>query len=257
MAPILGSEGIPGDLAELSGSFLAGISSYPIMRARMTLLQCCYDVDRFEDAHYKTLGVRFPEQFKYAVKSRRAEYLAGRVLAHVGLSSLGIKNVHIPSGRNREPIWPKSAIGSITHSYGRCATILSNNSRDRVGVDIERIVDGETLAAVQEVCLSCKERKLLNTQTGYSRLELATLMFSAKETLFKMLYPSVRCHFGYETAMVREIPTSDTISLYLTENLRGGFRSGSTFEIRFSFHCNFVLTWATLGEPNPQPRSIG
>jgi enterobactin synthetase component D len=238
-----------GDAAYLqrrSSAFLTDITRRPLPRAEMVLLQCKYDVARFDIDLYGCLGVCFPEQLQSAVKSRRAEFLAGRALAQAALSILGIEDLHISFGDDRAPIWPFGTIGAISHSHGRCAILVSTYPKARVGIDIERLVEGDARAAILKTCISEDERRVIDRQRNYSVSQLATLIFSAKETLYKMLYPSVCAYFGFHAAAIQGMPIGNSLYLYLTQDLPGGFQAGTAFDIRFEFGLDYVLTWAKL-----------
>jgi enterobactin synthetase component D len=238
--------GLAAELSQKSGAFLTDIVFRPFARADMLMLQCRYHVDRFKDDLFMHLGVYFPDRLRSAVESRRAEYLAGRVLAKATLSCLGMTEVNVSSGNDRAPIWPIGAIGTISHSHGRCAVLASTDQNVRVGIDVERLAEGDARAAILNTCVSKEERRLINGQKAYSLSQVVTLVFSAKETLYKMLYPMVRAYFGFEAATIREEPTGTSLGLYLTQDLQGGLRSGSAFDIQFEFGADYVLTWASV-----------
>ncbi|MEO9971881.1 MAG: 4'-phosphopantetheinyl transferase superfamily protein [Hyphomonadaceae bacterium] len=112
------------------------------------------------------------------------------------------------------------------------------------GVDIETVPSGDALSSIMEYCLDADERALILGTERRSVPQLAGLVFSAKETLFKLLYPRVGRYFGFDTAKIRELPTSTTLRLYLTSNLGGPLETGKCFEIRIGSGPNHVLTWA-------------
>lgn len=126
-----------------------------------------------------------------AVDKRRAEFLAGRLAALDALRSLGVDQ---RPGRNDDgsPRWPAAVVGSITHGARRalCAVGLSAELRG-VGIDAEHLM---TPALKQELkARICHDAELAlgRESLGLPEHELVSLAFSAKESLYKCLYPMV------------------------------------------------------------------
>ena len=94
--------------------------------------------------------------------------------------------------------------------------------------------------------LTDHERAILGKQDP----ELVTALFSAKETLFKALYPSVGRFFGFEAATLSEPPKASSLTLRLTEPLGANLPAGRCFDIRVQFATDHVLTWL-INRPAP------
>jgi 4'-phosphopantetheinyl transferase EntD len=118
-----------------------------------------------------------------AVAKRKREYSTGRWLARTALSYRGQASEHLLSGEAREPLWPEGIVGSITHTDSHAAVAIARRD-DYIGLGI----DMEHVGAVDQKLLP----KLL---TGAERANLGgvdpTLIFSAKEASYKLLYPLV------------------------------------------------------------------
>src|SRR3954466_8638481 len=70
----------------------------------------------------------FPEELPLiasAVEKRRLEFGRGRQCARAALRRLGVPDGPLPSGSQREPLWPAAAIGSITHTEGLCVAAVA------------------------------------------------------------------------------------------------------------------------------------
>lgn len=118
-----------------------------------------------------------------AIVKRRAEYVAGRVLACTALARLGIAAQDIGVGANRAPLWPPAAVGSISHTLGQVAVAVALRADyGSLGLDIELIggLHNVPLAGLFSVA----------EQSRFHALDL-TLIFSAKEALYKLLNPLV------------------------------------------------------------------
>ncbi|MEX0276197.1 MAG: 4'-phosphopantetheinyl transferase [Ruegeria sp.] len=210
-----------------------------------------YETGRFHEDLFSVLGVNQPERLAKAVVKRRAEFLAGRSLAQAALTVLGKVPEPVSIGPNREPVWPKGIVGSITHSKGRCAVCLSDRIELLIGLDIEDVAGGPALDSIFHVALSSDEADLIRQQSVMPQETLATLVFSAKETLFKALFPAVGRFFGFDYAELKSAPSDTTLRLGLTKSLTPELSKGHSFDIGFSVNGGAVLTRLVL----PDPRS--
>lgn len=137
-----------------------------------------------------------------AVDKRRLEFTAGRVCARRALRRLGLPEVAIPRGAEREPVWPPGVVGSITHTAGFCAAALARDADvASVGLDAEPAAPlSESL--YRRVCRP-EELSFLEGIEGEARGVLARVVFSAKETLYKAQFPLTRSFLGFLEARVR------------------------------------------------------
>jgi len=62
-----------------------------------------------------------------AVEHRRLEFATGRWLAREGLRHFGLPDAPIPMQRLRNPLWPTSILGAISHDGALCAAALFHN----------------------------------------------------------------------------------------------------------------------------------
>lgn len=124
-----------------------------------------------------------------AVAKRRAEFLAGRLAAREALRMLGFDAV---PGRNDDgsPRWPAGVTGSISHGAGRafCAVARARDVRS-LGIDVERLMGPEAKAELRARICSDDECRSLSDGLGCPEHHLVTFAFSAKESLYKCLYP--------------------------------------------------------------------
>src|ERR1051326_943715 len=64
----------------------------------------------------------------HCAEKRIQDFAAGRSCAHRALSELGILDFSLLSGTQREPLWPASVVGSITHTTGYAAAVVARQS---------------------------------------------------------------------------------------------------------------------------------
>ena len=88
------------------------------------------------------------------------------------------------------PLWQQGTVGSISHSKKLAAAILLHEKQG-VGIDIEN--KGRLTSKVIRRVATEKERETLAKIPSFDW----TLVFSAKESIFKAINPLVRSYFGF------------------------------------------------------------
>lgn len=206
-------------------------------------IEARYDLQALKPFLFEVLKIPRPPSLTLAVPSRQSEFLAGRLLTRAALQILGSSDTIVGIGDNRAPEWPAGYSGSISHSGGHCICVVTAEANTYVGVDLERIASGRSLEAILNLALNPVEREALANQDAFSEGVLATLIFSAKETLFKALYPSVHCYFDFDAAALVQVPELDTLVLALTRALHPTLPAGRTFLIHYALAKDHVRTW--------------
>ncbi len=117
------------------------------------------------------------------VEGRMLEFRHGRYCAHAVLAMLGVREVAVPRGSNREPLWPQDIVGSISHSGKAAAAVaISDKYLAGIGLDIESSGPlSENLISM--ICLP-------EESVGNNGLH-AKLLFSIKEAIYKCVFPTV------------------------------------------------------------------
>ena len=140
-----------------------------------------------------------PLEAKYACgrfmrPRREAEFRAGRACARQALAQFGYRNWALIPAPTREPIWPQGIVGSITHADGYCAAVVARACGCAgLGIDVETI--GRINDAVAPLICSAEELALFDDGLSGSRRALLALLFSAKESVFKAIFPGERVVF--------------------------------------------------------------
>jgi len=134
---------------------------------------------------------------------RRAEFSLGRYCARRALS--GFKLESEPILRNpatKEPCWPESIKGSITHSEGLAAAAVGmEKDISGVGIDVENLSRGVNFNIRRHVCVEA-ERKYLESLSPEQANRDLRIIFSAKESIFKCLFPISRTYLYFQDATV-------------------------------------------------------
>lgn len=183
-----------------------------------------YAVDAFDQAGFEEHGIACPESLSRAVPKRQAEFLAGRVIAHRALRLLGIEAAEIGRGACGEPLWPEGIRGSITHSKGFAAVWLTTENW-YPGIDAEHMPQASAIEAIRSGVLTDSER----TRPLSDRDHVA--VFSAKEALFKALFPVVGKRFGFGAAESQSSIADNHLRLKLTRDLANGLDAGTAFDV--------------------------
>ena len=133
-----------------------------------------------------------------AVANRRAEFATARWCARMALGELGLTPAAILSGPQREPLWPKGIVGSITHCRGYHAAAVARATQVRsLGIDAEP--DEPLPAGTLEMISLPAERAQLSAPWG---LHLDRLLFSAKEAVYKTWFPLTGRWLGFADAVI-------------------------------------------------------
>lgn len=134
----------------------------------------------------------FPSEAAYAesvVHARALEFATGRKVARAALGRIGVADCEIPR-RGRVPVWPPSAVGSIAHTQTLAAAIVGAATvHDGLGIDME--ARNAVSPRVAERVLTAAERDWLPAA------EWRTMLFSAKEALYKAINPLTGEFLGF------------------------------------------------------------
>ncbi|RUW54086.1 4'-phosphopantetheinyl transferase superfamily protein [Mesorhizobium sp. M1A.F.Ca.ET.072.01.1.1] len=205
-----------------------------------------FDLESYTEDLFDELAIETPVSLSRALPIRRAEFLAGRAIARAALHMLGQPAPQIPIGPDRAPLWPPGSAGSISHARGHCACFAIADGTCQAGVDVEATASGHALEALLSTTVDDDERALIARQSALSPDCLVTLLFSAKETLFKALYPTARHFFGFDCAQLRAVPRDGRLRLHLTRTLCQELPKGERFDVSFEITAGHVLTWLAV-----------
>lgn len=200
-----------------------------------------FETSYYSDALFNQLSIPFPQMLKSAVIKRQADYLAGRYAASQLLKEAGC-DVAVSMGNDRAPVWPAGWWGSISHTEKWAIAILAPyRSNINLGVDIETLRP-RVMREIATTFTTASERELIATSS--LPFENALLIaFSAKESLFKALYPQVQHIFGFEAARLCEISTSQNrFTLELTRPLAPSLHTGYRTNCYYLMNEDRVIT---------------
>ncbi len=195
-----------------------------------------------------------PSRVAGAAPSRRAGYLAGRWCAHQALlvSAPHVAHMSIGTGEFREPLWPTGIVGSISHTAGYALAAAAPLGAVRaIGLDVERWLDEDAPARIGADLAGEGELEALVARTAWPAERVLTVLFSAKETIYKCLFPDVRAYFGFETAWVESVEPRDEAAGRFVARLTGplgpALPAGLMLHGRFACRDDVVVTALVRG----------
>jgi enterobactin synthetase component D / holo-[acyl-carrier protein] synthase len=147
--------------------------------------------------------VEIPAELCEAAPKRQLHFRAGRYCALRALAMLGGPiPTHLPRTAGGAPLWPVGVTGSITHTDDFVSAAVARTSQvAALGIDTERIMSPDRAARVSSAIAWPSELAHVRA-IGCDRLEALTLVFSAKEAIFKCLYGSTGRIFDYRDVRV-------------------------------------------------------
>jgi 4'-phosphopantetheinyl transferase EntD len=144
-----------------------------------------------------------------AVQTRRRDFAAGRNCARRALRDLGLPTAAVPAAADRAPVWPAGVVGSITHTAGYCAAAAAHTTDIRsVGMDAEQ--HREINPGVRRLVLLPEEEAACARLP--SDISWPVVLFSAKETIYKVWYPVVRSWLDFHDARLDLNPDAGTFT---------------------------------------------
>jgi len=187
---------------------------------------------------------RVPDTIRRSKTKRKAEFLAGRLSASYHLFKRFGINESVGIHEDRSPIWPLEILGSISHTNDKAICLLSAvKDSTLLGVDIENIMSIETVNDIKGLVVFSEEEKEF-ISSGFNLIELTSLLFSAKESLFKALYPKVKSFFDFSSANAIRVNSIDKIiTLELTVDLCSEYIKGDLFICHYSMNSRHVITY--------------
>lgn len=195
-------------------------------------------------------GVELPASLQGAVRKRQVEFLAGRYCAREALQACAPEcaGAAIEVGPKREPVWPPAIVGAITHVQRLASVAVARRADTRgLGLDIELPMDNERARELLESIAAADEVAHLVRLTGWSSAAVLTLVFSAKETVFKCLFPQVGRYFDFRDASVIDLDLArGCFSVRLLRPLTPALPAGHLLEGRFERDERLVCTAMVL-----------
>lgn len=160
----------------------------------------------------------------HAPPARQEEFATGRWCARKLLKKMGRENHTLLKGDEGDVSWPPGVCGSVSHTRGAwCALAALTRDYRSLGIDIEAM-DRKISPGAQSFILNPDEEVWLSALPE-RRDFFVKLLFCAKESIFKLLFPLVRKKF-YFRAVSLCLPGPSVFSAFLRKDLGPGTGKG-------------------------------
>ena len=179
----------------------------------------------------------------FSSQKRRAEFTLGRIFAHKALSSFTLESEPIlRNPETREPCWPNSVWGSITHSAGFAAVAVGLKKEIKgIGIDLESFSRSVDFKIRRHVCVDSELEWLESLPTKEAERSLR-IIFSAKESIFKCLYPGTKTYLTFKDVAVTINENANNFSFTIFKSLPGIIQQGFNHHGRYSEIDKMLLT---------------
>ena len=188
-----------------------------------------------------------PEEEKisasFGSSKRRAEFSLGRYCARRALSKFELQSAPILRNiESREPCWPKSVRGSITHSEGFAAVAVGlAKDVSGIGIDLESLSKVVDFNIMRHVCVD-NERNLLESLPPEQANRNLRIIFSAKESIFKCFFPISKTYLYFQDAEIIIDEKNCEFSFILSKACSGITSAGFQHFGRYLIKRDLLLT---------------
>jgi 4'-phosphopantetheinyl transferase EntD len=200
----------------------------------------------------------FPDEaqcLRGAVPKRAQEFAAGRLCARRLLAEFGIEEFPLRVGEDRQPLWPDSLVGSITHTTGFCAAAVAQKNQIRaLGIDSE-LAGGVKEELWRWICTP-HEISWLQSLPPAEQPRAATLIFSAKESFYKCQFALTqeRLYFHDATIDVQDWGTGrGAFEIRANRPIALAHHAKLPIKGQYLFHEEWITTGVAVTEPAAGP----
>jgi 4'-phosphopantetheinyl transferase EntD len=204
-----------------------------------------------EMREYGDPALLLPEERQFVAKAvlkRVGEYTAGRLCARLILRELGLSDFAIRAGEEREPIWPESVVGSITHTSGFCAAVAADQSGVR-GLGLDSEIAGSVKPELFPSICTPSEIDWIATLPVTQQRDAATMLFSAKEAFYKCQFPLVRERLRFHDATIEVLKWGEdrgVLKVHTSPGIAFKKFASQVLAANYLFHQNFITVGVAL-----------
>lgn len=172
-----------------------------------------------------------------ACAGRQLEFRAGRILARALLYELGIEGFPLLMGEKREPLWPQMICGSITHLPDICLVAVAEKTKVYgLGLDVARVLD--VGREIWPTFLTPAELSWVDSLPQTIAQRYAAMIFSAKETLFKCLFPVTHVWIDFKDV---RISTAAAYRRFRRERFTQYLQDDAQYPGELTFEAEFII----------------
>jgi enterobactin synthetase component D len=181
-----------------------------------------------------------------ASAKRARELKMGRTAARQALQTLGAgAPIALPAAADRRPLWPEGFLGSITHcgDYAMAAAAHRGTAAG-LGIDLETVRREMKYDISRHICDSAEIEWINSIPADY--ICRSIVLFSAKEALFKALYPICERYFSFRDAELLPLEAGQALRARLLVDLGGDLPRGSCFKVGYQLRESYIFSYTEL-----------
>lgn len=202
-----------------------------------------FDLGSYHRELFSALDIPCPPVIHRSAVKRQAEYLASRWLVREVFNRVQIKDFILGNAADRSPLWPSGYSGSLSHSPQQAFLVIDPEGR-LCGNDVEPLIPPTVAAEISPLLLTPREQRLL-AELPCDPHQTVTLIFTLKESLYKALWPRVRCRLDFLQAEVVMVDLfQGCATLQLTESLDPHWQEGTPFCFCFTLRDKVIFSWS-------------
>lgn len=180
------------------------------------------------------------EIIKSSQKKRINEFIAGRLCCRKALEKLNYFNFPVLQDKSGLPIFPESVVGSISHTSSECIVILGETKNYiGIGTDVEKL--NRLKPSHLDVFCTSEELSTLKLFSSKQRLHFGTLIFSAKESFYKLMFSLNKTKLNFKD-MTCTITGNHEFSIRLLKELNNQYRFSSVYNGIYHLDNDLVYT---------------
>ena len=204
----------------------------------------------FDSSFINDHSIQIPNSFAAASEKRIKEFVGGRLCARAALRQLGAPE-EVGMDIDGRPVWPSGYIGSITHTNTFVSAAASPTTELKgLGIDSEEVFDSFTASDLLPTLMRASEIRNLSLLNMVSdQRMLYTLVFSAKESIYKCLNPLVHQFLDFKDLEITGISMENGQFEYkLLRNISNTFPAGFSHRGSFEIADDRVHTAVELSQ---------
>ncbi|UQX05342.1 4'-phosphopantetheinyl transferase superfamily protein [Streptomyces sp. RerS4] len=197
------------------------------------------------------LAELFPEEellVEGAQQGRRGEFATVRRCAREALGKLGVDPAPILRDPKGAPRWPAGFVGAMTHCDGyRAAVVAPADRAAAIGIDAEPNLPLRSAGVAELVTVPAERAWLPALAARRPDVQWERLVFSAKESVYKVWYPLTGRWLDFEDAEITVDPAWSTFRarLLVPGPVVGGVRLDA-FDGSWLVRDGLIVTAITL-----------
>ena len=185
------------------------------------------------------------ELIKKAVEKRRCEFAAGRACAREALGAIGCAPAPILRDESLAPVWPDGILGAIAHSHTWAgAAVTRSPDLAGIGLDIETIE--RVNLDIGRMVLTKQETDFYAALPDAEKTQYLSLIFSAKEAVYKCLSPVSAIRIGFKDAIVQQTD-GQKFEVFMSGPIADALPACACMTGRFFLHEGSIFTGIALG----------